>query len=37
MTPHNNIVIELELCGPSATKPVNEVLAQITDNIEAAK
>jgi hypothetical protein len=37
MTAHNNIVIELELCGPAPTKPVDEVLAQITDNIEAAK
>jgi serine/threonine-protein kinase len=37
MTPHNNIVIELELCGLSRTKPVDEVLAQITDKIEAAK
>jgi serine/threonine kinase PknH len=36
MTPHNNVVVELELCGLNPTKPVDEVLAQITDNIEAA-
>jgi serine/threonine kinase PknH len=37
MTAHNNIVIELELCGASPSKPVDEVLAQISDKIEAAK
>lgn len=37
MTAHNNIVIELELCGASPSKPFDEVLAQISDKIEAAK
>jgi serine/threonine kinase PknH len=36
MTSVNNIVIELELCGLSASKPVDEVIAQITAKIEAS-
>jgi serine/threonine-protein kinase len=37
MTPHNNVVIELELCGRSPSMPVDEAIAQITDKIENAK
>jgi hypothetical protein len=37
MTSVNNIVIELELCGLSPSKPVDEVVAQITAKIEASK
>lgn len=36
MTSVDNIVIELELCGLSPTKPVDEVVAQITAKIEAS-
>jgi hypothetical protein len=36
MTSVNNIVIELELCGLSPTKPVDEVVAEITAKIEAS-
>lgn len=36
MTSVNNIVIELELCGLSPSKPVDEVVAQITAKIEAS-
>jgi serine/threonine-protein kinase len=37
VTPHNNIVIELELCGRSPSMPVDDAIAEITDKIEAAK
>ncbi|HEX7823828.1 MAG TPA: sensor domain-containing protein, partial [Mycobacterium sp.] len=36
MTAVNNIVVELELCGLSPSKPVDEVIAQITAKIEAS-
>jgi PknH-like protein len=36
MTSVNNIVIELELCGLSPSKPVDRVVAQITARIEAS-
>lgn len=37
MTPHNNIVIELEVCGRSSSQPLDDATAQITENIEAAQ
>jgi hypothetical protein len=37
MTSVSNIVIELELCGLSPSKPVDEVVAQITAKIEGTK
>ncbi|HET6736107.1 MAG TPA: sensor domain-containing protein [Mycobacterium sp.] len=37
MTPHNNIVIELEVCGRSSSQPLDDITAEITENIEAAQ
>jgi hypothetical protein len=37
MTPRNNVVIELELCGRSSSAPLDDVNAHISENIEAAQ